>query len=616
MCGISGAFTSRPHSAAVAEEMVTRLNHRGPDGAGLFTALDGRLSLGHNRLSIVDLSEANAQPFHARGAEAVLVFNGEIYNFKTLRAELESLGHAFRTTGDTEVVIEGYLEWGKDVFRRLAGMFALALWDGREQTLLLARDTFGIKPVYYYADANRLLFGSEVKAVFADPTIRREFHLPAVIDLASFGFHLTHDTVYKGVRQLPPGCLLEARLEDGRVAHSVQPFLPLEKVLMASEGRGVDAEGVRRHLSASVEAHLVSDAPLAMSLSGGLDSSAVCALASRINPNLLCYTIGYGEESDETPFARSVSERLGIRQVVANVRVLDLENLFRRMVWHLEEPVPNIQALTPYFLGRALRQERVKVVLLGEGSDELFGGYPWHALAKAPLPADSIFSIYASRRRTNAATLGRLFDAAAGREIRERLDYHRDEFRRIWRAAPGTRLQRFLHFDCAYQLVYSQLLRVDKMLMAHSVEGRVPFLHWPLLAALWRMSDDQRIAGPALRRPVFRGKAILREAMKDWLPAPVVWRAKFGRGGTQNLYQVGLTPLLRDALARARRDPTFAAARDALGFINWSARDAAGRLTPKVQLFLLMLLHLADVGVVRGFESQAAPDRPAVEVAF
>ncbi|KAF0109321.1 MAG: asparagine synthase (glutamine-hydrolysing) [Anaerolineaceae bacterium] len=617
MCGISGAFASKPFPARIAEEMVARLHHRGPDGSGLFSALDGRLALGHNRLSIVDLSDANAQPFHAHSADVVLVFNGEIYNFKSLRAELESLGHAFHTTGDTEVVVEGYLEWGKNVFARMAGMFALALWDGRSQTLLLARDTFGIKPLYYYADSNRLLFGSEVKAIFADPSVRREFNLPVVIDLASFGFHLTHDTVYKDVRQLPPGHILEAHLESGRVDCSLRRFLSLEDVIQASAGgEGIDAESVREQLAASVEAHLVSDAPLAMSLSGGLDSSAVCALASRINPDILCYTVGYGEESDETPFAKSVSEKLGIRQVVANARVLDLENLFRRMAWHLEEPVPNIQALTPFFLGQALHQSQVKVVLLGEGSDELFGGYPWHALAKAPLPPASIFSIYASRRRTNAATLGLLFDeSVAGTGVRERLAFHFNEFQRVWQASRGTRLQRFLHFDCTYQLAYSQLLRVDKMLMAHSVEGRVPFLHTPLLASLWMMRDGQRITGPALRRPVFQGKAILRQAMTGLLPAPVVWRAKFGRGGTQNLYQVGLTPLLQDALTRARRDPAFAPAREALGFINWSAMDAAGGLTPKVQLFLLMLLHLADIGIVRGFETQPALDRPVAEVA-
>ena len=616
MCGISGVLSVKPVNPATIEKMVTRLHHRGPDGSGLFTALNGRLALGHNRLSIIDLSKANAQPFRAHSADVAFVFNGEIYNFKALRAELEKLGHTFHTTGDTEVVLDGYLEWGEGIFSRLAGMFALAIWDGRNRTLLLSRDTFGIKPLYYYADGVRFLFGSEVKAIFADSSVRREFHLPTVIDLASFGFHLSHETVYEGVSQLPPGYLIVACLDAERVTYTLKPFLTLGDVITAaSNSKNITSDFVRERLAESVAAHLVSDAPLAMSLSGGLDSSTVCALASCINPDILCYTVGYGEESDETPFGRQVSAHLGIRQIVAQAQILDFGSLFRRIVWHFEEPVPHIQALTPFFLGQTLNRSRVKVVLLGEGSDEIFGGYPWQALARLPVGPAGIFAAYARWRRAANYYLEVLFskDIFASR-VKERLTYHFDEFMRLWKSSTGTPLQRFLYFDCTYQLVYSQLLRVDKMLMAHSVEGRVPFLYGPLVSSIWDISDSQRIRGPVSRFPFVQGKIIVRQAMRDLLPAPVVGRIKFGRTGTQNLYQVGIQPLLRKTIARVQHAPTFSTARDVLSFINWGEANMSKQLSPKLQLFLLMILNLSDLAIERGFERPSDFDQPVVEI--
>lgn len=603
MCGISGAFSVRPLSKASATKMVESLSHRGPDGSGLFFALEDRLMLGHNRLSIVDLSEANAQPFQARRADVTLVFNGEIYNFKSLRADLEARGHTFHTSGDTEVIVEGFLEWGKNLFPRLAGMFALAIWDGRDNRLFLARDSFGIKPLYYFADSQRLLFGSEIKAIFTDSSVEREFNLSTVIDLASFGFHLSNETIFTGIHQLSPGYFLEARLTDRMVSHSVSSFLKLEEIISKNTDKEITPGFLYWQLSASVNDHLVSDAPLAMSLSGGLDSSAVCGLASRINPEIMSYTVGYGDESDETPFAKAVSQTLNIRQTVITAMIQDAGNMFRRIAWHLEEPIPNIQLVTPFFLGRILRSDGVKVVLLGEGADEIFGGYPWHALAKPPFGPDILFALYARWRRTPARHLRNLFEKGVyQRQVNDRLAYQRNEFMKVWRQGTGTPLQRFLQFDCMYQLVYSQLLRVDKMLMANSVEGRVPFLYAPLVSSVWNIPDRARIWGPAPKPPIVLGKMILRDAMRGFLPQMVVDRIKFGRTGTQNLYHVGLRQLLNKTANQLESNAVFAKAREALPFINWKQPGMAEQLPPKAQLFLLLLLHIADLGVEKGFE--------------
>ncbi|MBN1450878.1 MAG: asparagine synthase (glutamine-hydrolyzing) [Anaerolineales bacterium] len=615
MCGISGIFSVRPASRASALKILKSLNHRGPDGSGLFTALDDRLVLGHNRLSIVDLSEANAQPFHAHHADVVVVFNGEIYNFKTLRTDLETLGHSFHTTGDTEVIVEGYLEWGTNLFSRLAGMFALAIWDGRKQNLYLARDSFGIKPLYYFSDDQRLLFGSEIKAIFTDSSIERQFNLPIVIDLASFGFHLSNETVFTGIHQLPPGYLMEIRLDDGKLTCSTQPFLKFEDIIGENNTKEITPEFLYQQLSESVNAHLVSDAPLAMSLSGGLDSSAVCALASRINPEIMSYTIGYDDKSDETPFAKAVSQKLDIKQTVITAKIRDTGNLFRRIAWHLEEPVPNVQLITPFFLGQTLRSDGIKVVLLGEGADEVFGGYPWHALAKLHLGSSILFALYSSWRRTSAHNIQNLFEKSFyQRHVNQRMAYQYNEFMRIWREGRGTPLQRFLQFDCKYQLVYSQLLRVDKMLMAHSVEGRVPFLYAPLVSSSWNIPDHSRIWGPTIKPPIVLGKIILRQAMRDLLPQVVVDRIKFGRTGTQNLYQVGLRQLLSEATSRMENNAKFAKAREALPFINWNKSGMADQLSPKLQLFLLLLLYIADLGIEKGFERPNDFDARSVDL--
>ncbi len=609
MCGISGAFSTKEINISEADMMIDRLRHRGPDGSGKYVDQTERVFLGHNRLSIIDLSDENSQPFQTEGFDGVLVFNGEIYNFCEIRDVLVKKGYVFRTTGDTEVILKGFSEWGNGIFQRLQGMFAIAIWNAKEKTLILARDSFGIKPLYYFMNENVFVFASEIKALFAYHDIPRTLNVPVVCDLASFGFAMTHESVFKGISQVEPGYLFEIVKLENRIRVRKQEFLSLEKATNISSqeihDRDFLSQLVRDELRSSVQKHLVSDAPLAMSLSGGLDSSAVCALASQSNPEINCFTVGYDLPSDETPFAREVSDLLEIKQHICQMTIIDIEKIISRIVFHLEEPIPNIQAMTPLFLGLALHRSEFKVVLLGEGSDEMLGGYPWHALSVLPGLAQNpgaIFDIYAWKRRASVEALKILFnEKVSAIDMTERLLFQKDLFIKKWKEASGTSLQRFLQFDASYQLMYSQLLRVDKMLMANSVEGRVPFLFMPFLHQIWNIPDSARINLQSIISPGFQGKMILRKAMQGILPMNVVYRQKFGKSGTQNLYQTGVDKLLNNLVHSFHINEIPKHYQDLAPFLNWEQKDRWANLPMKSHLFLLLLLKLIDIGIIDGF---------------
>ncbi len=546
MCGLCGIVRLAP-PGPVDEGLLRRMRdtmvHRGPDDEGLYVA--GHVGLGHRRLSIIDLSGGHQPMANAEGTLWV-TYNGEIYNFRELRALLESKGYAFRTKSDTEVILNAYAELGERCVERLRGMFAFALWDRPRRQLLLARDRLGIKPLYYTVADGALLFASEIKALLQVPGVRREVDPIALRSYLRLRYVPGPRTMFQGIFKLQPGHLLTLR--DGRV--SVRPYwdVPLERPAPVPDPEGQ----IRARLEESVRLRLISEVPLGVFLSGGLDSSAVTAMmAPMVDEPIQTFSVGYpdggpGSEATEFAFARMVAERFGTRH-----RELPLDpgmfwGALGRLVWHFDEPVADPAAVPLYFLSRYAR-EFVTVVLSGEGADELLAGY---AVYRKMLALERL------RRLPAAASAGRRLERAAGRKLRRYLAWLgkplRERYRGVSalfaegeperllrpelhgardddevmggyldRAAGLDPLSQMLYFDLKVWLPDDLLVKADKMTMATAVELRVPFLDHELVEWAWRLPSREK-----LHRGV--GKRLLRQAMAGVLPAPILTRSKLG----------------------------------------------------------------------------------------
>ncbi|NLB07388.1 MAG: asparagine synthase (glutamine-hydrolyzing), partial [Desulfobulbaceae bacterium] len=367
MCGICGFSWN---DEALIRKMADRIVHRGPDQEGLFCT-DG-MSLGFRRLSIIDLSENGSQPMFNEDNTVCLVFNGEIYNFQELRPQLEARGHRFRSNTDSEVILHGYEEYGIDVVNHLRGMFGFALYDTVRKRLLLARDRIGIKPLYYTRQNGRLVFGSEIKSILQDPGVERQVNHQALYDYLGFEFVPAPETMFAGISKLPAGHLLV--WENGQA--SVRRYWDLSFRPAAPMPRFEEAvEQLREHLDIAVKSHLVSDVPLGVFLSGGLDSSCLVALMRRhISGPLKTFTIGYEDKTfSELDYAQIVADHCQ-----TDHRVLRLDSLkpayVEETLYHLDEPMTDLSTVPLYLLCRQAR-EHVTVCLSGEGADESFAGY-------------------------------------------------------------------------------------------------------------------------------------------------------------------------------------------------------------------------------------------------
>jgi asparagine synthase (glutamine-hydrolysing) len=375
MCGIAGIFryndrAGRSADPVVAKRMVDSLVHRGPDGGAVLLA--GKLALGHRRLSILDLSNRGRQPMSDDSGELWIAFNGEIYNFREIRRQLEHAGYAFHTETDTEVILYAYREWGMDCIGRFNGMFAFALWDAQRGRLWLARDPVGIKPLFYRDDGTTLHFGSEIKAILADPAVARRPDWLALDEFLTFAYPCAPRTGFEGIRQLLPGHSLIVEEATVRQHRYFQWPYPSQKTAW-DEGRSV-AE-LRAAVHTSVGRQMVSDVPVGAFLSGGVDSSAVVWAMrqhTQVPPRAFC--IGFEEDSfDESPVAREVARRLGVDLHVERM-VPRLEQLLLHAVSHAEEPLADNSMLAMFLLCQATRPH-VKVALSGDGADELLAGY-------------------------------------------------------------------------------------------------------------------------------------------------------------------------------------------------------------------------------------------------
>src|SRR3989454_7534315 len=374
MCGLAGMLQNGLENdrRRTVQRMANTLRHRGPDSEGFY--VDGFFALGVRRLRIIDL-ETGDQPISNETGTVWGALNGEIYNFRALRHDLQRLGHHLRTRSDTEVIVHAYEEWGEDCVHHLDGMFALAIWDGGQRTLLLARDRMGEKPLYYHAGSDAFVFGSELRALLEHPTVPRELSFESVSRYLSFEYVPAPHSIFAGIAKLPPGHLLTA-------APGSKPRVVRYWDLPFSADHSLDehewAERLRTQLETSVRRQLVSDVPLGMFLSGGIDSSAIVTVAARLNDTrpLRTFSVGFAERSyDERPFARAVAQQCGTDHEEVVFSPDDMRGLLEDVGGLLDEPLVDTSFLPLYVLSRLARRS-VTVVLSGDGGDELFCGYP------------------------------------------------------------------------------------------------------------------------------------------------------------------------------------------------------------------------------------------------
>lgn len=548
MCGFVGFIDENDqtydHRAAIIA-MADAIAHRGPDSEGYFN--DGRTALGFRRLAIIDLAGAN-QPLYNENRSLVLVFNGEIYNYRELRRQLIAAGHAFSTQGDAEVVLHGFEQWGEGVLDRLRGMFAFALYDTATGELFCARDTFGIKPLYYAVEGGRILFGSEIKGLLAHPHARRSLNERRLAHWLCMEYLPDEETLFEGVRKLPAGHWL--RWRNGR-AERGRWFVPR---FAPDAGRSLEesAEAIEAALRESVAAHAIADVDVGCFLSAGVASSLVAREAARIM-EARAFTIGWGEgRFSELEAAATFARATGLPN---EGRILGAEQFFASVPavqYAMDEPLPNPSAVPLYHLC-AMAAESVKVVLSGEGADELFGGYPYYqeCLAFAPymtVPAPARRALAAAARRLPEGTHGRRFLMRGAHPLPER--YIRLEYNFPWAealdllapelgarcaAAPTPwelaaplfaeiEADEITAMQTADILTWMQqdiLLKADKMSMASSLELRVPFLDREVFALASTLPVSQRVG----RRET---KIALRAAAARTLPQATAAMPKQG----------------------------------------------------------------------------------------
>ena len=551
MCGILGyTHDNRELAPGVLKAGIAALVHRGPDQQGSFTS--SRISLGATRLRIVDI-EGGDQPMRSADGDAVIAFNGEIFNHRELRVELEALGATFRSHCDTEVVLNAFLEWGPACFARLRGMFGVAIWIASQRRLVLARDRAGIKPLYYTVQDGELSFGSELKCIFANPDVPRRIDLAGLNCYLSLNYVPGPYTLVEGIQKLMPGCVLN--WQNGRA--TISSYVPRAQASPAPKSLNEACEELDDLLTKSVSEQLVSEVPLGMWLSGGLDSSTVLHYAANLSPKKLkTFSVTFrGKSFDESHYIKQVADSYGTEHTEFDLNEgADLADMIGELAYYSDEPSADAGAVPVWYLSRITRKD-VTVVLSGEGADELFGGYLTYKADRY----NRYFSHLPRPLRRAALSLARHMPASDEKigldyKIKRFLEgsllspesahvfwngtFTEDEKRQFFRfanpgplagilaemqpAGSGDRfLERFLDFDQRYSLPDAILYKVDRMSMAHAVEVRPPFLDDRIVALAARLPEKYKIAG-------FETKFALRHLMRNALPPDVLQRPKVG----------------------------------------------------------------------------------------
>lgn len=545
MCGICGIF-NRPTSEAELRAMAETLRHRGPDDEGYYLDSSGLLGLGHRRLSIIDL-ETGRQPIANEDRSVWVVFNGEIYNYRQLRRDLEAHGHVFRTQTDTEVLVHAYEEYGRDLVHHITGIFSFAIWDEKKRCLLLARDRAGVKPLYYaYLPKERVLvFASEIKSILKAHGIERHYDPESLNRYLTFLYVPGAETFFRGIFKLMPGYRLAATQEGISLDRYWDLSYPVE------DDAGADSVRLRGLLDEVVSDQMMSDVPVGSLLSGGIDSSAICALLARHSAApLSTFSVGYEREArfDEMPFAAAVGAHLRADMHTIQQEPLEFAAHLEQIVWHLDQPCAGAAAIPLYFVSR-LAKQHVKVLFSGEGGDELFVGYPRYLMGymqslwpKEPSRFLTLFYRFCHRwgwrqAMSHLSRLGRDFESFYydlirffGDEARSRLltpefaatvkPSYLEDFRILFDNPGRNPLEKLLYIDFKTYLA-SLLEVVDKITMMHSLEARVPLLDDRVIAFSAGLGLQQRIGG-------METKKIFKDAMRPLLPAVTFTASKKG----------------------------------------------------------------------------------------
>jgi len=556
MCGIAGIFNLNggPVSQVILRKMTDVIAHRGPDGEGFY--IDSFAGLGHRRLAVIDLSPAGHQPMATEDGNHIIIYNGEVYNFQELRADLESFGHRFRSRTDTEVVLHAYVQWGIECVKHFNGMFAFAIWDKTRQELFLARDRYGIKPLYYMFAGSTFIFASEQKAIITHPAARREIDLEGLVEYFTFQNIFTDRTLLKNIRTFPAGCV--AQIPLGRIIDHISTIRYWDFNFQEPEhpiSEREYAEELDRLFQQAVKRQLVSDVEIGSYLSGGMDTGSVTAIAATELPYIKSFTCGFDLHSasglelgfDEREKAELMSYLFKTEHYEMVLKAGDMERILPKLAWHLEEP--RIGQSYPNYYVAQLASKFVKVVLSGTGGDELFGGYPWRYYRAVVNDGfeQYIDKYYAYWHRLIPNKVVREVFSPVWNEVKH--VWTRDLFRDVFHVhadqltRPEDYVNHSLYFE-AKTFLHGLLVVEDKISMAHGLETRVPFLDndlvdfamkIPVRLKLKRLGEVVRLnenePGPKTLKYFEKtedGKLILRKVMRRYVPLEITGAEKKG----------------------------------------------------------------------------------------
>ncbi len=535
MCGIVGIVSKEDNKKKIIKKMADRIAHRGPDDEGYYT--DDDIALGHRRLAIIDIN-TGIQPMYNEDENLIVVFNGEIYNYIELKSELKKKKHKFKTKSDTEVLLHGYEEWQSDLPKKLRGMFAFAIWDKKAKTLFCARDNFGIKPFYYYQKDDVFLFASEIKSFLEHPQFEKVLNKELIGPYLSFSFTPTTETFFKGVYRLDPGCSLT--LKDGKI--TIKKYFKVEfKEKDQSYDKAVDT--ISKTMKDSVEHHLLSDVEVGSFLSSGIDSSYLVSIAKPAKT----YTVGYDvSKYDEISYAKDLTDKLGIQNISKKITKQEYMDIVPTILYYMDEPSSDPAAVALYFVAK-LASKEVKVVLSGEGADEFFGGYNTYReevdfkfYNKIPYPLRHLVALVFSllpevRGRNFIVRRGmKLEDSYVGlnpifsEKERKKVLSFKDTIRNKDITAPvfqeyqnHDNLIKMQAVDIHFWLVKDILQKADRMTMANSIEGRVPFIDKEVFKVASSLKEEYKVTKE-------NTKVALRTAAKKDIPNESYKKKKLG----------------------------------------------------------------------------------------
>lgn len=534
MCGICG-IVRKGDNKDIIKKMNDRIMHRGPDGEGYY--IDGDIAFGHRRLSIIDLSTGD-QPIYNEDNSVVTVYNGEIYNYVELRSELESLGHEFKTKSDTEVLVHGYEEWHTDLPKHLRGMFAFAIHDKKRNEIFLARDNFGIKPLYYAKMNDSFMFASEIKSFLDDPDFKKEFNEEILETYLEFSFVPTNETFFKGVYRLDAGCSLLYKDEDIKINKYFKLDFKEDKMSFTDAVKNISDV-----MEDSVKRHLIADVEVGSFLSSGIDSSYIVSLA---RPHKT-YTVGYeNKKYDEINYAKDLADKLGIKNESKIIKKDEYLDAIPKIMYHLDEPTSDPAAISLYFVAK-LASRDLKVVLSGEGADEFFGGYNYyreevdykfynkipygirHAIGKVaglfPEVRGFNFLVRRGEKLENSYIgVNRNFSEKMARKVLRKnyelkaIDVTKNVYNEF---KDYSNIDKMQAIDINFWLMKDILLKADRMTMASSIEGRVPFIDKEVFSVASKLPFDYKVTKE-------NTKVALREAAKEVIPTDAYKKKKLG----------------------------------------------------------------------------------------